>query len=112
MYYQYYIPPPSPEPLKSGVFTYDENGIKAGGFTRATFEELRLLFRKNASSARVRSATKPWVTAQLHLYGIPFRAKASAAELKSALETAVKNRQVRKADLTTMTWEWTDRPSA
>jgi hypothetical protein len=31
MYYQYYIPPPSPEPLKSDVFTYDENGIKAGG---------------------------------------------------------------------------------
>jgi hypothetical protein len=51
MYYQYYIPPPSPEPLKSDVFTYDENGIKAGGFTRAPFEELRLLFRKNASSA-------------------------------------------------------------
>jgi hypothetical protein len=51
MYYQYYIPPPSPEPLTSGVFTYDENGIKAGGFTRAPFEELRLLFRKNASSA-------------------------------------------------------------
>ncbi|GIK03557.1 hypothetical protein Aspvir_007629 [Aspergillus viridinutans] len=92
MYYQYYDPPP-PEPLKSGVFTYDKDGIKAGGFTRAPFEELRLLFRKNASSARVRSATKPWVTAQLHLYGIPFQATASAAQLKGALETAVKNRQ-------------------
>ncbi|KAF7119133.1 hypothetical protein CNMCM5793_008873 [Aspergillus hiratsukae] len=84
-------------PLKSGVFTYDKDGLKTGGFTRASFEELRLLFRKNASSARVRSATKLWVTAQLRLYGIPFQAKASAAELKSvletALETAVKNRQ-------------------
>ncbi|RHZ72924.1 hypothetical protein CDV55_105534 [Aspergillus turcosus] len=80
-------------PLKSGVFTYDEHGIKTGGFTRASFEELRLLFRKNASSARVRSATKPWVTAQLRLYGIPFQANASAAQLKGVLETAVKNKQ-------------------
>ncbi|RHZ62811.1 uncharacterized protein CDV56_108802 [Aspergillus thermomutatus] len=96
MYYQYYAPEP-PEPLKSGVFTYDKDGIKAGGFTRASFGELRLLFRKNASSARVRSATKPWVTAQLRLYGIPFHTQASAAQLKAALETAletaVKNRQ-------------------
>ncbi|KAF7165482.1 hypothetical protein CNMCM5623_009604 [Aspergillus felis] len=30
MYHQYYEPPP-PEPLKSGVFTYDKDGIKAGG---------------------------------------------------------------------------------
>ncbi|GAQ07973.1 hypothetical protein ALT_5294 [Aspergillus lentulus] len=35
MYYQYYDPPPSPEPLESGVFTYGKDGIKAGGFTRA-----------------------------------------------------------------------------
>lgn len=86
-------------PLKSGVFTYDKDGIKAGGFIRASFGELRLLFRKNASSARVRSATKPWVTAQLRLYGIPFQANASAAQLKGVLETAVKNKQVRKAYL-------------
>ncbi|GIJ82271.1 hypothetical protein Asppvi_000777 [Aspergillus pseudoviridinutans] len=91
MYHQYYDSSP-PEPLKSGVFTYDKDGIKAGGFTRVPFEELRLLFRNNASSARVRSATKPWVTAQLRLYGVPFQANASAAQLKNALETAVKNR--------------------
>ncbi|KAG2024669.1 hypothetical protein GB937_003862 [Aspergillus fischeri] len=84
MYYQYYDPPPSPEPLNQ------------------------------ASSPTTKTASKwdAWVTAQLHLYGIPFQAKASAVQLKSALEAAVKNRQVRKADQTTTTWEWTDRPSA
>jgi hypothetical protein len=60
-------------PVKSGVFTYDKDGLKAGDFTRASVGDLKLLFRKNASRARVRSATKPWVTAQLRLYGILFR---------------------------------------
>ncbi|GFF53864.1 hypothetical protein IFM62136_02431 [Aspergillus lentulus] len=42
----------------------------------------------------------PEPTAQLHLYGIPFQVNASAAELKSALETAVKNRQCLNPTLT------------
>ncbi|KAL1981850.1 hypothetical protein VTN96DRAFT_2095 [Rasamsonia emersonii] len=80
----------SPEPVRSGVFTYGKDGIQASGISRAPLSELRLLFRKNASAARVRAATKPWITAQLQLYGIPFKKSDSAAQLRAALESAVK----------------------
>lgn len=69
----------SPEPVKSGIFTYDKHGIKVGTFSRESISELKLLFRKNASRARVRAATRPWVTAQLQLYGIPFNKLESAS---------------------------------
>jgi hypothetical protein len=82
--------PQPPEPVRSGVFTYGEYGIKASGISRESVSEIRLLFRKNASRARVRAATKPWLTAQLKLYGIPFQKSDSAIQLKAALETAVK----------------------
>ncbi|KAI8627998.1 hypothetical protein F5Y19DRAFT_486308 [Xylariaceae sp. FL1651] len=65
--------PPLPKPARSGAFTYDDqHGLQASGFSRAALSELRLLFRKNASQARQAAATKPWITAQLRLYGIPF----------------------------------------
>jgi hypothetical protein len=81
--------PRSPEPVRSSNFTYGKDGLKADGFSRESLSELRLLFRKNASRARVRAATKPWVTAQLQLYGVPFKKSESAIQLKTALETAV-----------------------
>lgn len=87
----------SPEPVRSGVFTYGKDGIQASGISRAPLSELRLLFRKNASAARVRAATKPWITAQLQLYGIPFKKSDSAAQLRAALESAVKTGKVSRA---------------
>ena len=87
--------PASPEPVRSKEFTYNnEDGLKTNGFSRASLSDLRLLFRKNAASSRVRAATKPWVTAQLKLYGIPFKKSDGAQELKATLETAVKKGQV------------------
>lgn len=89
--------PQSPAPVKSGAFSYDnKNGLLAGGFSRAPLEDLKLLFRKNASSARRRAATKPWITAQLRLYDIAFHKSAKADELRSTLEAAVKGRRVSK----------------
>jgi hypothetical protein len=82
--------PRSPEPVRSGIFTYGKDGLRAGGFSPESASELRLLFRKNASKARIRAATKPWVTAQLQLYGISFKKSDSAIQLKAALESAVK----------------------
>jgi|SRR5579862_2307910 len=86
--------PTTPEPVRSQGFTYSKDGIKANSFPRASLSELRLLFRKNAANSRMRAATKPWVTAQLKLYGIPFKASDSARTLKDALETAVKSGKV------------------
>ncbi|EAW10282.1 uncharacterized protein ACLA_047510 [Aspergillus clavatus NRRL 1] len=43
--------------------------------------------------ARIRSATKSWITAQLQLYGIPLQRKDSMLQLKALLETSVKNGQ-------------------
>ncbi|OXV10329.1 hypothetical protein Egran_01912 [Elaphomyces granulatus] len=85
--------PSPPELVRSKGFTYGEDGIKANNIPRASLSDLRLLFRKNAASFRVRAATKPWVTAQLKLYGIPFKKSDGAQELKATLETAVKNGQ-------------------
>ncbi|KAI1748717.1 hypothetical protein F4782DRAFT_516013 [Xylaria castorea] len=86
--------PQSPAPVKSGAFSYDnKNGLLAGGFSRATLEELRLLFRKNASSARRRAATKPWIAAQLHLYDIAFDKSSKVDELRCTLEASVKGRK-------------------
>ncbi|KAI0451010.1 hypothetical protein F5B21DRAFT_488721 [Xylaria acuta] len=86
--------PQSPAQIKSGPFSYDDrNGLLAGGFSRAPLEELRLLFRKNASSARRGAATKPWIAAQLRLYDISFDKSAKADELRSTLEAAVKGRK-------------------
>ncbi|KAI0551531.1 hypothetical protein F4679DRAFT_538287 [Xylaria curta] len=86
--------PQSPAPVKSGTFSYDnKSGLLAGGFPRATLEELSLLFRKNASSARRRAATKPWIAAQLHLYDIAFNKSAKVDELRCTLEAAVKGRK-------------------
>jgi hypothetical protein len=86
--------PRTPEPVRSKAFTYGKDGIKASNIPRASISDLRLLFRKNAASSRVRAATKPWVTAQLQLYGIPFKKSDGARELKAVLETAVKRRKV------------------
>ena len=86
--------PRTPEPVRSKAFTYDKDGIKANNIPRASIPDLRLLFRQNASSSRVRAATKPWVVAQLQLYGIPFKKSDSAKELKAVLETAVKTGKV------------------
>jgi hypothetical protein len=86
--------PSPPELVRSRGFTYGEDGIKANNIPRASLSDLRLLFRKNAANFRVRAATKPWVMAQLKLYGIPFKKSDGAQELKAALETAVKNGQV------------------
>jgi hypothetical protein len=86
--------PRTPEPVRSKAFTYGKDGIKANDIPRASIPDLRLLFRKNAASSRLRAATKPWVTAQLQLYGIPFKKSESARELKAMLETAVKTGKV------------------
>ncbi|KAI0427475.1 hypothetical protein F5Y09DRAFT_333347 [Xylaria sp. FL1042] len=87
-------PSPSPKPAKSGAFSYDDrNGLRVGEFSRVPIEELRLLFRKNASFARRSAATKPWIAAQLHLYGIPFDKSAKVGELRDTLEAAVKGRR-------------------
>ncbi|KAK5625140.1 hypothetical protein RRF57_000856 [Xylaria bambusicola] len=86
--------PQSPEPVKSGAFSYDtKNGLRVGNFSRASLEDLSLLFRKNASSARRAVATKPWLTAQLRLYDINFNKSAKVSELRSTLEAAVKGRK-------------------
>jgi len=87
-------PPRAPESVRSQAFTYGKDGIKANNIPRASISDLRLLFRKNAASSRVRAATKPWVTAQLQLYGIPFKKSDGARELKAVLETAVKTGKV------------------
>lgn len=87
--------PRTPEPARSKAFTYGRDGIKVNGIPRASILDLRLLFRKNAASSRKRAATKPWVVAQLQLYGIPFNKSAGVNELKSVLETAVKTGKVR-----------------
>ncbi|KAI0009865.1 hypothetical protein F4779DRAFT_617191 [Xylariaceae sp. FL0662B] len=85
--------PPSPKPARSGAFSYDDhNGLQASGISREPLSELRLLFRKNASRARQRVATKPWLTAQLRLYGITFDRSATADKLWDKLEAAVKGR--------------------
>ncbi|KAI0186410.1 hypothetical protein EV127DRAFT_472652 [Xylaria flabelliformis] len=86
--------PEPPAPVKSGAFSYDnKNGLRANDFPRATIEELGLLFRKNASSARRRAATKPWIAAQLYLYDIAFDKSAKVDELRRTLEAAVKGRK-------------------
>ena len=82
--------PRTPELVRSKAFTYDKNGIKVNDIPRASILDLRLLFRKNAARSRVRTATKPWIMAQLQLYGIPFKKSDGARELKAVLETAVK----------------------
>ncbi|KAI0471416.1 hypothetical protein F4859DRAFT_485607 [Xylaria cf. heliscus] len=88
------VRPQSPTPVKSGAFSYHQrNGLRVGDVSRAPLEELRLLFRKNASSARQIAATKPWITAQLRLYDIAFNKSAKVDELRSILETAVKGRK-------------------
>ncbi|KAI0968385.1 hypothetical protein F4678DRAFT_442886 [Xylaria arbuscula] len=86
--------PQSPKPAKSGAFSYDDrNGLRVGEFSRATLQDLTLLFRKNASSARRAAATKPWITAQLRLYDIAFNKSARVVELQNTLEAAVKGRR-------------------
>ncbi|KAH8699091.1 hypothetical protein BGW36DRAFT_377269 [Talaromyces proteolyticus] len=82
--------PQSPEPIRSGSFTYSKNGIAACNISRAPLSELKQLFRKNASSTRVAVATRPWLTAQLQLYGIPFQKSRTAPQLKATLEDAVR----------------------
>ncbi|GAW13364.1 hypothetical protein ANO14919_027480 [Xylariales sp. No.14919] len=97
-------PPESPKPPKSGAFSYDnKNGLRVGGFSRAPLDELKLLFRKNESSARRAAATKPWITAQLYLYGIPFNKSARVAELRNTLEAAVKGRKCVEGDPSSIT---------
>ena len=86
--------PRTPEPVRSQSFTFDKDGIKANGIPRASLSDLGLLFRKNAASSRKRAATKPWVTAQLQLYGISFKKSDGATELKAVLETAVSTGKV------------------
>lgn len=92
--------PQSPEPIRSGSFTYGKDGFAAGGISREPLPELKLLFRKNASRARVGVANKTWVTAQLRLYGIPFQRTSSAAQLKATLEDAVRTGKVRSVGAT------------
>lgn len=87
--------PRLPEPVKSGPFSYDtRNGLRIGNVSRASPEDLTLLFRKNASSARRAVATKPWLIAQLQFHDIAFTRSAKVGELWSTLETAVKKRRV------------------
>jgi hypothetical protein len=86
--------PRTPEPVRSQAYTYGKDGIKASGIPRASLSDLGLLFRKNAASSRKRAATKPWVTAQLQLYGISFQKSGGAAELKAVLENAVRTGKV------------------
>lgn len=91
-------PEPKPKPLgpaKYKSFSYDNrNGLRVGEVSRASLEDLKLLFRKNASSARRAIATKPWITAQLRLYDIDFKSSANAAELYHTLAVAVTGRKV------------------
>ncbi|KAI1302877.1 hypothetical protein F5Y03DRAFT_190926 [Xylaria venustula] len=83
--------PQSPKPVKSGAFSYDHrNGLRVGEISRASLQDLTLLFRKNAPRARRAAATKPWITAQLRLYDIAFDKSAKVVELRSTLEAAVK----------------------
>jgi hypothetical protein len=86
--------PRTPEPVRSQAFTYGKDGIKANGISRASLSDLGLLFRKNAASSRKRAATKPWVKAQLQLYGISFKKSDGATELKAVLETALRTGKV------------------
>ncbi|KAI0205912.1 hypothetical protein F4808DRAFT_184733 [Astrocystis sublimbata] len=86
--------PSPPTQVRAGAFSYNNrDGLRAGDFSRASLDDLRLLFRANASSARRRMATKPWITAQLHLYDIPFNKSGGVAELRDTLEAAVKGRK-------------------
>ncbi|KAI1359787.1 hypothetical protein F5Y08DRAFT_344333 [Xylaria arbuscula] len=81
--------PQSPEPIKSSAFSYDRrNGFRVGNYSRAALEELTLLFRRNASRARLAIATKPWLIAQLRFYDIAFNKSAKVGELWEALEFA------------------------
>lgn len=87
--------PKPPKPARSRAFTYShDDGFLASGISRAPIEELRLLFSKNASQARQAAATKPWLTAQLRLYGITFDKSADIDQLWYTLEAAVKGRKV------------------
>ncbi|KAI1742729.1 hypothetical protein F4680DRAFT_411584 [Xylaria scruposa] len=86
--------PQPPTPVKSGAFSYDnKNGLRANGFPRAKIEELRQSYRKNASYARRRATTKPWIAAQLHLYDIAFDKSSKVDDLRRTLEAAVKGRK-------------------
>ncbi|KAI1119242.1 hypothetical protein F5Y14DRAFT_446455 [Nemania sp. NC0429] len=86
--------PKKPGPARYRTFTYDDtDGFRASKFSRASLADLRLIFRKNASAGRRAIATKPWITAQLRLYDIPFRSSADADELFSTLGAAVSDRK-------------------
>ncbi|KAK3681256.1 hypothetical protein B0T22DRAFT_485348 [Podospora appendiculata] len=65
--------PKLPTTVTRRPFTWGpSDGLKAGGIGRAATDELRLLFRKGAAQFRLDKATRPWITAQLRLYGVPF----------------------------------------
>lgn len=82
--------PPPWGPAKYKTFTYDHrNGLRVGGFSRASLADLKLLFRRNASAARRAIATKPWITAQLRLYDIAFKSSVGVSELYGILAAAV-----------------------
>lgn len=87
-----------PIEVESGGFTFDlRSGLRYKHIAPEPVADLRLLFRKNAAKSRVRAANKPWVSAQLRLYDIPFKASGKADELKSTLEAAVKAGKVGNA---------------
>ncbi|KAK3326941.1 hypothetical protein B0T19DRAFT_474813 [Cercophora scortea] len=81
--------PRVPTKVTSRPFTWGpSDGLQAGGFDRAPTDELRLLFRKGAASFRLSKATRPWIKAQLQLYGIPFTNSDGQPELMETLKKA------------------------
>ncbi len=93
------VGPEGPRPLppywvESGKFSFNDSVLLYDGIGRADPRELKLLFRKNASSGRRNAATKKWMAAQLALYGVDFAKGARVGVLWDKLAAAVRERQV------------------
>ncbi|PYH91426.1 hypothetical protein BO71DRAFT_401428 [Aspergillus ellipticus CBS 707.79] len=84
----------APRPVKDGVFSYSRDDLTVHGIRRAPPHVLAGVFDKDAPRAARRKATRPWVIAQLRLYGIEFPASGSAVELKGLLEAAYREGKV------------------
>lgn len=83
---------PSPNPVHSGAFSYDKDGLQLDGIPRASLHELKLVFRTYTP----RNPTKAWIIAQLKLFGLEGKIKKSdkGAVLMGRLEDYVKSGKV------------------
>ncbi|KAF7561368.1 hypothetical protein G7046_g2801 [Stylonectria norvegica] len=82
---------PSSPKVVSRPFTFGSAGLQANSISRAPPKELKLLFRKNAARSRIGQAVRPWIIAQLQLYGVSFDKSAHKPVLMDILERAVKS---------------------